>query len=133
MIDLFKEEDIFTHIFVVNENIYNDFQKCSNDLNPLHTNKKFAIRKGFLDKVMYGNILNAFLSYFVGELLPTKEVIIHSQKIDFKKPVYLNDKLLFEAKVSGVYESVNAIEFKYKFFKSDRQIAAKGLIQIGVI
>ena len=103
------------------------------DYNPLHTDEDFAKKKGFQDRVMYGNILNAFISYFVGEKLPIKNVIIHSQQIAYKNPVYLNEVLDFEAIVSGVFESVDAFEFKYKFIKSDGKIAAKGLLQIGLL
>ena len=123
----------FKHKFIVTEDIYKQFQRCSNDMNPLHTDEEFARSKGFPEKVMYGNILNAFISYFIGEGLPTKDVIIHSQKIAYTNPVYINETLDFEAIVSGVYKAVNAIEFKYKFIKSDGKIAAKGLIQIGLL
>lgn len=129
----FKINEIYNHEFTVTQDVYEHFQLCSNDTNPLHTNEDFAKSKGFTDKVMYGNILNAFLSFFIGECLPTKNVIIHSQEIAFKNPVYINEKLEFEAKVSGIFEAVNAIEFKYKFIKLDGKIAAKGLIQIGLL
>ena len=82
---------------------------------------------------MHGNILNGFLSYFIGEMLPIKDVIIHSQKIDFKNPVYLNDQLQFQAKVSGIFESVKAVEFKFNFMNSDSKIVSKGTIQIGLL
>lgn len=82
---------------------------------------------------MHGNILNGFLSYFIGECLPTKDVIIHTQEIQFKNAVYLNDTLKFKAEIIGVYESVNVIEFKYNFINKDRQIIAKGKIQIGLL
>jgi len=130
---LFNLNDIYTHQFIITEEVYNYFQLCSADYNPLHTNESFAKSKGFQERVMYGNILNAFVSCFVGEKLPTKDVIIHSQEIAFKNPVYMNEVLKFEAIVSGVYESVNAIEFKYKFIKPDGKIAAKGLLQIGIL
>lgn len=129
----FKLNEKFKHQFAVTQAIYENFQMCSNDFNPLHTDEKFARSKGFSEKVMYGNILNVFLSYFIGECLPTKDVIIHSQDILFKNPVFMNEKLDFEACVSGVYEAVNAIEFKYKFIKPDGKTAAKGLIQIGIL
>lgn len=129
----FQLNEKFKHQFTVTLDVYTHFQMCSNDRNPLHTDDDFARSKGFFEKVMYGNILNAFISYFVGECLPTKDVIIHSQEIAFKNPVYLNETLDFEAHVSGIYEAVNAIEFKYKFIKPDGKIAAKGLIQIGVL
>lgn len=129
----FNLNDIHKHQFIVTEEVYTHFQLCSGDYNPLHTSESFAKSKGFKDKVMHGNILNAFISCFVGEKLPTKDVIIHSQEISFKNPVYTNEVLNFEAIVSGVFESVNAIEFKYKFFKQDGKIAAKGLLQIGIL
>lgn len=81
---------------------------------------------------MYGNILNAFVSFFVGECLPTKEVVIHSQEIQYKNPVYMNDTLIFDAKVDGIYESVNTVEFKFKFVNEEGLVVAKGKVQIGV-
>jgi 3-hydroxybutyryl-CoA dehydratase len=143
---LFTENQVFEETFTVSEEIYGGFIGLFNDKNPLHTDRKFAVQKGFNDIVMHGNILNGFLSYFVGGCLPTKDVIIHSQEIHFKNPVYMNDILTFTARVSGVFESVNAVEFKYEFCKNsqfiDNQIAmagckfpvvAKGKIQIGII
>lgn len=129
----FQLNEMFKHQFTVTLDVYNHFQMCSNDWNPLHTDEEFARAKGFSEKVMYGNILNAFLSYFIGECLPTKDVIIHSQDIAFKNPVFMNEILNFEAFVSGVYEAVNAVEFKYKFIKPGGKTAAKGLIQIGLL
>ena len=79
---------------------------------------------------MHGNILNGFLSYFIGELLPTKDVMIVSQQIDFKKPVYVGDSLNFTAKVNEVHDSVNLVEFKYDFVNSSKVKVAKGTITI---
>ena len=62
--------------FIVSENIYKGFIQLFNDKNPLHVNDVFAIEKGFKEKVMHGNILNGFLSYFIGECLPVKNVVI---------------------------------------------------------
>lgn len=118
---------------VVNETIYTGFISLFKDNNPLHTNKDFAIEKGFKGCVMHGNILNGYLSYFIGECLPFKNVIIHSQQINYNSPVYLNDTLHFEAEVEEVYDSVKAIEFKFSFKNSEQKKVAKGKIQIGLI
>ena len=118
--------------FIVSDEIYLGFIQIFKDQNPLHTNNEFAVNKGFIGKVMHGNILNGFLSYFIGECLPTKDVIIHSQEIQFKNAVYLNDVLAFKAEIIGLYESVNAVEFKFTF-KRDQTIMAKGKIQIGIL
>lgn len=45
----------------------------------------------------------------------------------------MNEVLDFDAHVSSIYESVDAIEFKYRFTKSGGKIAAKGTIQIGLL
>ena len=129
---MFTVGDQFEQDFVVSDATYFGFVSIFKDENPLHTNTEFAVNKGFKDKVMHGNILNGFLSYFIGECLPTKDVIIHLQEIQFKNAVYLNDTLQFKAEIIGFYESVNAVEFKFTF-KRDSTIMAKGKIQIGIL
>ncbi len=125
-----KQGDVFKQEFTVSEEVYRGFIDIFRDENPLHTNTEFALGKGFPSKVMHGNILNGFLSYFIGELLPTKDVMIVSQQIDFKKPVFLNDTLQFSAKVNEVHESVNLVEFKYDFVNASNVKVAKGTITI---
>lgn len=128
---MFTINSEFTLSFIVTDSVYNGFIQLFKDTNPLHTDDSFAIQKGFRGKVMHGNILNGFLSYFIGECLPTKDVIIHSQEIQYKLPVYLNDVLQFKATVTDIFESVNVIEFKFEFRNTDTKVVSKGLIKIG--
>jgi acyl dehydratase len=121
-----------SHQFSINSDIYKGFKKTFKDENILHTNEEYAQEKGFREKVMHGNILNGFISFFVGELLPDKNILIQKQEISFHKPVYLNDNLIFEAILSEVYESVNSFVFKFKF-KNESGLVAKGKVQIGKI
>ena len=130
---IFNLNDKFEKKFIVSDKIYEGFILIFEDKNPLHTNEKFAIELGFKEKVMHGNILNGFLSNFIGECLPTKDVIIHTQEIQFKNPVYLNDEISFQAIVSDIIESVNVVQFKYSFKNNDSKIVAKGKIQIGIL
>ena len=128
---MFKEGDLFVQKFVISKEVYESFIKLSNDHNPLHLDESFAKSKGFEGKVMHGNILNGFLSYFIGECLPVSNVIIHWQEIRFTNPAYLGDEVDFEARVTGFSESVNAVDFKF-VFKTNKTIA-KGKIQIGIL
>jgi len=128
----FNLGDSFEENFVVSIEVYNGFIQIFKDRNPLHSIENFAIEKGFKGMVMHGNILNGFLSFFVGECLPTKNVIIHSQEIQFKNAVYLNDNLKLKVSIIGIYESVNAVEFKFDFKNEANKTVAKGKIQIGV-
>lgn len=126
-----QQGQIFTHTFAVSESVYHGFIQTFHDRNPLHTDDEFARQMGFSSKVMHGNILNGFLSYFIGECLAQKNVFILSQEIAFNNPVYLNDELDFSAKVVDIHESVSVIEMKYTFKKKSGLKVASGKIKIG--
>ena len=95
--------------------------------------KNSRVSKGFTKKVMHGNILNGFISYFIGECLPVKDVLIQTQEIKYLKPVYVNDQLTLHAEIEEVFESVNTINFKYFFENHDKVKSSQGKIQIGLL
>jgi 3-hydroxybutyryl-CoA dehydratase len=125
--------DRFSIDFIVTEKIYQGFRSLFNDNNPIHTDIFFAHKKGFKNVIMYGNILNGFLSYFIGECLPTKDVVIHSQEIKYYNPFYLNDKLKLNAEIVDIFASVQAVEIKFRFENEHKLKIATGRIQIGLI
>jgi 3-hydroxybutyryl-CoA dehydratase len=127
-----KKGDKYIRQFQVTEEVYKGFLNVFKDKNPMHTDEQFAKSKGFKSVVMHGNILNGFISYFVGECLPEKNVMIYSQSIDFKKPLFLNDSLNFHAEVEDVFESVKTAEIKFSFQNSEGVKVAKGNIMIGI-
>lgn len=123
-------------LFEITPEVYRAFQACSGDMNPLHTDEGFAKQKGFPTCVMYGNILNAFVSFFVGMALPTKDVMIQAQDINYRKPVFMNDKVRMAAVVDTVSESVNVIVYKYKFYRITAPkdvLVANGHVQVGLL
>lgn len=128
-----KTGDQYRYEFAVTNEVYSGFLNAFKDNNPLHINKSFAESKGFKDIVMHGNILNGFISYFVGELLPVKDVMIIQQEIRYHSPVFLNDILLFSAIHSDTFDSVNAMEFKFEFKNTEGKKVAKGKLLIGII
>ena len=133
---LAEQSGHISHTYQVTQEVYNSFQQCSYDYNPLHTDAAFASSKGFASVVMYGNILNAFVSHFVGMLLPTREVMIQSQDICYQKPVFLNDEITLESSIDTISEAVNIIQYKLKFFRmkdGKRETVAKGHVQIGLL
>ena len=135
--ELVEKSAHITANYKVTPEIYHSFQRCSNDYNPLHTDTAFAMRHGFPKCVMYGNILNAFLSHFVGMLLPTRKVIIQSQDISFHRPVFLNDELELTAEPESVSEAVRSVVYKVAFRKivgwGKSALIAKGHVQIGLL
>jgi 3-hydroxybutyryl-CoA dehydratase len=128
-----KKGDKFEIDFIITNQVYDLFVSTFNDKNPLHISDEFAKQNGFKSKVMHGNILNGFVSYFVGECLPIKNVIIQTQEIKYFKPSYLNDNLKYEAEICDVFDSVNSIEIKFVFKNVEKQKVASGKINIGIL
>ena len=93
--------DIFKSEYMVDEKVFSIFRDTFKDYNPLHTNDDHAKKNGFRSKIMYGNILNGYISHFIGELIPLKEVVIVTQSINFKKPFYLNDRIFLSALIGA--------------------------------
>ena len=128
-----QQGDTFTKEYVVTEKVYTGFIEVFSDHNPLHTDKVFAEKLGMPEVVMHGNILNGFLSHFIGEELPQKNVIIHSQSINFYKPVFLNDIVSLQAEIFSVSEAVKTYLFNFIFRNQSGIRVAKGTIQIGLL
>ena len=122
--------DKFTKTFQVTEAIYKGYAALFKDSHLLHTDEDFAKNKGFNGVVMHGNILNGFISHFIGECLPVKDVLIHSQQIEYCHAVYLNDILDFDAVIVDVFESVRMFEFEFSFRNKEKLRVAKGKFRI---
>ena len=127
-----KKGSKFVHEFKITKTTIDLFIELSEDRNPLHVDVDFSISKGFKAKVAHGNIQNCFLSYFVGEIFPIKNVMILSQTIKFKNPIYENDRLFFESVVVNFVESISVYELKFNF-KNSTNIVSSGNLMIKVI
>ncbi len=123
----------FKQRFVVSQAVYTGFIQTFNDRNPYHVSDAAARDKGFAGKIMHGNILNGFLSYFIGECLPVKAVVIYSQEIKFQEPVYLEDALTLHAEVADFFESVKTAEIAFQFLNQHNVKVARGKISINLI
>jgi acyl dehydratase len=54
--ELVDKSGMIKFVYKVTPEVYYSFQRCSNDYNPLHTDKMYAEEKGFTGKVMYGRV-----------------------------------------------------------------------------
>lgn len=134
--ELVEKSQAIEVTYHVTPDVYFGFQRISSDFNPLHTDEAFAKSKGFPERVMYGNILNAFVSHFVGMVLPSRDVMIQTQDIQFRKPVYLGDEIILKASHEDVSEAVEIVNFKLKFYRPSEkkpELVATGHVQIGML
>jgi 3-hydroxybutyryl-CoA dehydratase len=130
---MFEVGQSWTHEWSISNKIYQNFLMLSNDHNLMHTNSNYAKSKGFRDKIVHGNILSCFISFFIGELLPVKDVVIIGQNIKYENAIYINDSVKLIVILSKYHASVNFVQFEFQFVKKNDIQVASGNIQIKIL
>jgi 3-hydroxybutyryl-CoA dehydratase len=129
---MFKVGQSWSYEWTINNKVYQKFLNLSNDFNPMHTNSNYAKSKGYKDKIIHGNILSCFISFFIGELLPIKNLVIIGQNIKYENAMYINDSIKLKSVVSKISESVNFIQFEFQFTKNNLTVAS-GIINTKIL
>src|ERR1017187_3572101 len=114
-IDLFNVGTRYTVPLKVTPELMIQFRKLSGDENPIHYDASFAIAHGFQGPIVYGNLLGTMVSRLIGVELPTPEVVILRQSLDFRKPVYVGEEITLEAEVTVIHAAVRSVQFKLVF------------------
>jgi 3-hydroxybutyryl-CoA dehydratase len=124
------DDAVYCSTLVITEELLTKFAELSGDYNPLHVDGKFAMARGFTDRVAYGNILGLLLSRLVGMHLWSPNVMIISQRINFNKPVYPRDTIELKAKITQKSAAVNIVELTLSFSNQAGEIVASGKCQV---
>jgi len=121
--------DFMSFEYIVDLECYESFIACFNDRNLMHTSDDFAKKYGFREKIMHGNILNGFLSNFIGQKLDSENVVILGQSIKYRRPIYLNDLLVLNVELNNASEAVGVYSYAFTFErKVDSVEVANGII-----
>ena len=125
-----QDDAVYCVKLIITEELLQKFGALSGDYNPLHVDEIFAKKRGFKDKVAYGNILGLLISQLVGMHLWSDDVMLISQKINFKKPVYVGDTIELTGKIALKSAAVNIIELSLTFSNDSGEIIASGKCQV---
>jgi acyl dehydratase len=115
--------DFVEHEFAVTARDMELFQALSNDKSAIHVNSEFARARGFRDVIVYGGILLAQLSHVLGGKIPGDKGVSLSWQIDYRKPLYVDERAVLKLKVIHVAESTGSIEGKFEIRTADRLVA----------
>ena len=134
----YKFDDIFIgleHSFDVSidASMMDKFLNISQDINPLHTDIKYAQEKNFKDRVVYGLLTSSFYSTLVGVHLPGKYCILQGIDIKFSSPVFIGDKLKVSGKVSYINEAYKQVEIKAAITNENGKKVSRATIKVGVM
>ena len=133
----YRFEDIrigLSHSFevTVTQEMMDMFLKISSDSNPLHTEKDYAQERGFRERVVYGMLTASFYSTLVGVYLPGKHGMLHGIDVSFLKPVFVEDKLSVEGRVSHTNEAYKRVEIKADIINQEGVKVSTAKIRVGL-
>lgn len=83
----------------ITQEMVDNFFLISEDNNPLHVDKEFAVQEGYKDKVVYGMLTASLFSKLGGVYLPGKYCLFYECDSKFNKPVFVGDLLTVSGKV----------------------------------
>lgn len=117
----------------VTDEMMEQFLAITGDVNPLHTNKEFAGKKGYENRVVYGMLTASFLSTLAGVYLPGERSLIHSVESKFVKPVFVGDVLTITGEVTEVNELFHMFVMKTTICNQKGEKVLRGKMQVGVL
>lgn len=129
-ITLFSVGDCYEVVQTITPELMASFRELSGDDNPLHLDDAFACAHGFRGRIAYGNLMGAMLSRLIGAELPTREVLILRQTLEFRQPAYLGDEIRLTAEVAAIHEAVRSIQLKLYFHAAQQDSICTGLCLI---
>lgn len=117
----------------IEEDMLVKFQEITGDVNPLHTDKRFAKEKGYQDRVVYGMLTASFLSTLAGVYLPGEKSLIQSVETKFTKPVMIGDVLTVIGKIEELNDTVQQIVLKITIVNQNEEKVLRGKMRVGML
>lgn len=114
--------------FTVSARDMETFRELSGDDNPLHFDADFAHARGFEGPLVYGALMVAAISRLLGTKLPGPGCVWHSLKIDFRKPLYVDQTATLAGVVSYCNASLGLLRVTLEV-SSGGELLAKGEAQ----
>jgi 3-hydroxybutyryl-CoA dehydratase len=130
-IEDFKEGDEFSFKETITKESVDTFAEITGDSSPLHVNEKFAVSRGFEDRVVHGVLLAGYFSRLAGVHFPGENCLLQTLNLKFSAPAYTGDEIEVSAVVDQVSISTNSIVLKLKIKKIQTDtilVSAKAII-----
>ena len=100
------------------------FCQLSGDRSRIHHDHAFARANGFAGPVVYGALTVARLSNLVGMHLPGDLGLATSWKIDFNRPLYVDDDAVMEAEIMHVSPATRTVMLRFKVHAGNKLVAS---------
>jgi len=117
---------------LISEEIVNRFADLSGDFSPIHMSQETAVARGFEDRVVHGFLSGSLVSRVLGMLLPGEYGLLHDVSLQFKKPVYINDRVKVMVSVTEKNDTFRLLTLTITITNQNGQVVCKGKVTSGM-
>jgi 3-hydroxybutyryl-CoA dehydratase len=93
---------------VVDDKLVRGFADLIGDHNPIHVDDAFAKKTKFGQRIAHGGILFGIVSKVLAMDLPGNGTVFLTQVVNFRAPVFINDKITLEVVLTDLLEKNGA-------------------------
>lgn len=90
----------YTFSEVVDDKLVRGFADVTGDHNPIHVDDEFAKKTKFGQRIAHGGILFGIISRALAMEMPGPGTVYLSQLVNFRAPVFINDKVTLEVTIT---------------------------------
>lgn len=109
------------------------FASLSLDSNPIHLDEEYAAKSMFGRELVHGFLVGSLISSVFGTKLPGPGAIYLHQDMDFRKPVYHNEKITATVEIVGIKEEKSILYFNTICTKVDGTVVVEGSAVIKIV
>lgn len=103
-----------------------DYAKLTGDNNPLHVDSEYAKESRFGENIVHGMFVMGVISKILGTVLPGNGTIYLGQDVRFKKPVYVNQKVIIQVEITQIEEERNLIYLSTSVWDTEGRCLVEG-------
>jgi len=102
------------------------FSLISLDSNKIHFDEEFAAKSIFGKPIVQGPLVSSLIGGILGTTLPGTGTIYLTQETNFKKPVYIGEKIIVFVEIINIRVDRNIVTLRTWVEKENGEIALEG-------
>lgn len=122
----FQEGDRFRWERFISAEDVRRFAEVVGDLNPIHLDAEFAEKSFFKKRIVHGAFLGGLISKVLGMDFPGQGTVYISQNSVFKRPVYVDTKVIVEVKVMQVLAEKRRLILDTSILNENNEVCLTG-------
>ncbi len=126
----FQVGQSYDEAFVITEKMVKDFSELTGDKNPIHLDEEYAKSTRFKKRICQGMLLASLISKVLGMDFPGPGTILVKQQFKYRSPVYIDEKILVQVKITQVIPERQRMLLDTNVIKEDGTIAIEGICEV---